>query len=79
MSANFLKLNEEKTAVIVFEPKQNFSQKQNTFLNVTFNNFSILISNCVKILGIPLTVNLSLSLLQKNVRYACFICIICII
>ena len=55
MSANFLKLNEEKTAVIVFEPKQN------TFLNVTFNNFSISISNSVKILGIPLTVNLSLS------------------
>ena len=55
MSANFLKFNEEKTAVIVFEPKQN------TFLNVTFNKFSILISNCVKILGIPLTENLSLS------------------
>ena len=61
ISANFSKLNEEKTAVIVFEPKQNFSQKQNTFLNVTFNNFSISISNCVKILSIPLTVNLSLS------------------
>ena len=72
MLDNFLKLNKEKTAVIVFEPKQNLSQKQNTFLNVTFNNFSISNSNHVKILGISLTSNRSLS---SFIAKKCQVCI----